>query len=164
MVATDLAARGFDVPGLSHVVNFDLPTSTEIFVHRIGRTGRAGNSGEAFSFCDQNSKHLQENIDISISPKPEVFPWHPFHSEKIENMSAIESLEKANKNRQRKEEDKGKEKVKEKKIIQPVKKAIKVQTKTGNKVKGRKPKITGKGRQKSNRPSNKLQKKRGKRH
>ena len=52
LVATDIAARGIDVDGISHVINFDLPNVAESYVHRIGRTGRAGASGHAVSFCD----------------------------------------------------------------------------------------------------------------
>ena len=52
LVATDIAARGIDVDGISHVVNYDVPNVPETYVHRIGRTARAGNSGEAISLCD----------------------------------------------------------------------------------------------------------------
>jgi ATP-dependent RNA helicase RhlE len=52
LVATDIAARGIDVDGVSHVINFELPNEPESYVHRIGRTARAGNSGIAISFCD----------------------------------------------------------------------------------------------------------------
>jgi ATP-dependent RNA helicase RhlE len=52
LIATDIAARGIDVDGVSHVVNFELPHEPETYVHRIGRTGRAGRQGEALSFCD----------------------------------------------------------------------------------------------------------------
>jgi ATP-dependent RNA helicase RhlE len=59
LVATDLAARGIDVEGISHVLNFDLPHEAETYVHRIGRTGRAGVPGVAISFCDEEErKHL----------------------------------------------------------------------------------------------------------
>ena len=51
MVATDIAARGIDIAGLSHVFNYDLPNEPEAYVHRIGRTGRAGMEGSAVSFC-----------------------------------------------------------------------------------------------------------------
>ncbi len=168
MVATDIAARGFDAPGLSMVVNFDVPTSPEVFVHRIGRTGRAGTTGDAYSFCDQTSRHLQERIDNDIAVQPEIFPWHPFHSDKIQEMSIEESFERREKVRSGKiEQEKPKiklVKVKEKPTRTKNGKPKVVQTKTGNKTEGRKAKITGKGRQKSNRPGNKLQKKRGKRH
>ena len=58
LVATDIAARGIDIDELSHVINYDLPESAETYVHRMGRTGRAGLSGEAFSFCSQDEKNL----------------------------------------------------------------------------------------------------------
>ena len=53
LVATDIAARGIDIDELTHVINFELPNVPETYVHRIGRTGRAGNTGIAISFCDQ---------------------------------------------------------------------------------------------------------------
>ncbi|NUQ66223.1 MAG: DEAD/DEAH box helicase, partial [Pirellulales bacterium] len=60
LVATDIAARGIDVEGISHVLNYDLPEEPETYVHRIGRTGRAGASGFAISFCDgEERKHLK---------------------------------------------------------------------------------------------------------
>lgn len=60
LVATDIAARGIDVEGISHVVNYDMPEEPETYVHRIGRTGRAGASGCAVSFCDaEEQKHLR---------------------------------------------------------------------------------------------------------
>ena len=61
LVATDIAARGIDVEDLSYVINYDLPEVPETYVHRIGRTGRAGNNGVAFSFCDsEERKYLRE--------------------------------------------------------------------------------------------------------
>ena len=51
LVATDIAARGIDVAGLSHVINYDMPMEPEAYIHRIGRTGRAGRDGKAISFC-----------------------------------------------------------------------------------------------------------------
>ena len=60
LVATDIAARGIDVDGVSHVINFDLPNVPESYVHRIGRTARAGNAGMAISFCDSTERaHLR---------------------------------------------------------------------------------------------------------
>ena len=56
LVATDIAARGIDVDDLSHVINFELPNIPETYVHRIGRTGRAGASGIALSFCDMEER------------------------------------------------------------------------------------------------------------
>ena len=55
LVATDIAARGIDVDGITHVINFDLPNVPESYVHRIGRTARAGAAGIALSFCDARS-------------------------------------------------------------------------------------------------------------
>jgi ATP-dependent RNA helicase RhlE len=63
LIATDIAARGIDVEGISHVVNYDLPHEPETYVHRIGRTGRAGASGIAVSFCDQAERKLLKAIE-----------------------------------------------------------------------------------------------------
>jgi ATP-dependent RNA helicase RhlE len=69
LVATDIAARGIDVQELSHVINFDLPNIPETYVHRIGRTGRAGMSGTALSFCDQEEKSYLKDIQKLISKR-----------------------------------------------------------------------------------------------
>ncbi|HAW85970.1 MAG TPA: DEAD/DEAH box helicase [Spirochaetaceae bacterium] len=63
LVATDIAARGIDVDDISHVFNFDLPTEPETYVHRIGRTARAGASGAAISFCDTEEKKLLRQVE-----------------------------------------------------------------------------------------------------
>ncbi|MEM1024093.1 MAG: DEAD/DEAH box helicase [Myxococcota bacterium] len=63
LVATDVAARGIDVDGVSHVVNFDLPNEPESYVHRIGRTGRAGATGMAMSFCDPSERAYLRDIE-----------------------------------------------------------------------------------------------------
>ncbi len=63
LIATDIAARGIDVSGVSHVVNFDLPNIPESYVHRIGRTARAGASGVAISFCDQEERAYLKDIE-----------------------------------------------------------------------------------------------------
>lgn len=63
LVATDVAARGLDVSDVSHVVNFDMPTIAESYVHRIGRTGRAGQSGIAISLCDKSERKLLRDIE-----------------------------------------------------------------------------------------------------
>jgi ATP-dependent RNA helicase DeaD len=63
LVATDVAARGLDVERISHVVNYDIPTDTESYVHRIGRTGRAGRTGDAISFITPRERHLLRAIE-----------------------------------------------------------------------------------------------------
>jgi ATP-dependent RNA helicase RhlE len=74
LVATDVAARGLDVDHISHVFNFDLPMEPEAYVHRIGRTGRAGASGVAISFCDHEERDLLRQIErLSKKPIP-AFP------------------------------------------------------------------------------------------
>ncbi len=63
LVATDVAARGLDVERISHVVNYDIPTDTESYVHRIGRTGRAGRTGDAISFITPRERYLLKHIE-----------------------------------------------------------------------------------------------------
>lgn len=72
LIATDIAARGIDIDELSHVVNFDLPEVPETYVHRIGRTGRAGNSGIALSFCSPEERGLLKEIQKLIGKKIRV--------------------------------------------------------------------------------------------
>jgi len=67
LVATDVAARGIDIPGVSHVYNFDLPEVAENYVHRIGRTARAGATGEAVAFCGPHEYHLLRDIEKLMS-------------------------------------------------------------------------------------------------
>jgi len=78
LVATDIAARGIDIDLLSHVINFDLPEVPETYVHRIGRTGRAGASGIAFSFCDPEEKTYLRDIHNVIRRNIPVVNDHPF--------------------------------------------------------------------------------------
>lgn len=78
LVATDIAARGIDVDNLSHVINFDLPEEPETYVHRIGRTGRAGLSGTAISFCDHEEQSLLRNIRKLINKDIPAKEDHPF--------------------------------------------------------------------------------------
>jgi ATP-dependent RNA helicase RhlE len=78
LVATDIAARGIDVDSLEHVINFDLPDVPETYVHRIGRTGRAGASGVAISFCDGKEEMSNlKDINKLIGQKIPAVP-HPF--------------------------------------------------------------------------------------
>lgn len=78
LVATDIAARGIDIDELSHVINFEIPNIPETYVHRIGRTGRAGLGGVALSLCDTEEKAYLKDINKLISkPIPEITD-HPF--------------------------------------------------------------------------------------
>ena len=80
LVATDVAARGIDVDGITHVFNFDLPNEPESYVHRIGRTGRAGREGQAIAFCDPSEElPLLKDIEKLIGEKVEVDPTHRWH-------------------------------------------------------------------------------------
>jgi ATP-dependent RNA helicase RhlE len=78
LVATDVAARGIDVDGVSHVVNFDIPKDPESYVHRIGRTGRAGAGGVALSFCDRGERGSVRDIERLIRRDLRVVREHPF--------------------------------------------------------------------------------------
>jgi ATP-dependent RNA helicase RhlE len=78
LVATDIAARGLDIDQISHVLNFDLPPVAEVYVHRIGRTGRAGASGIAISFCDQSEKTYLHAIQKWIHKTIDVVKGHAF--------------------------------------------------------------------------------------
>ena len=78
LVATDIAARGIDVDELEYVVNFELPNIAETYVHRIGRTGRAGANGTAFSFCDAEEKEYLRDIEKLISRKIPIIENHPY--------------------------------------------------------------------------------------
>ncbi|MFL0266828.1 DEAD/DEAH box helicase [Candidatus Clostridium radicumherbarum] len=78
LVATDIAARGIDVDKLSHVINFDLPEVPETYVHRIGRTGRAGQQGTAISFCDVEEKDYLKAIEKLICKKIPLIEEHSY--------------------------------------------------------------------------------------
>ena len=78
LVATDIAARGIDIDELTHVINFELPNVPETYVHRIGRTGRAGNTGIALSFCDQEERAELKDIQKLIGKNIPVVDSHPY--------------------------------------------------------------------------------------
>ena len=77
LVATDIAARGIDIDELTHVINFEMPNVPETYVHRIGRTGRAGASGIALSFCDAEEKEYLRDIEKLIARPIPVVEDHP---------------------------------------------------------------------------------------
>lgn len=78
LIATDIAARGIDIDELSHVFNYDLPNVPETYVHRIGRTGRAGLGGVAISFCDFDEKEQLADIENLIGKRLKVVEDHPY--------------------------------------------------------------------------------------
>ena len=78
LVATDIAARGIDVDELEYVINFEMPNPAETYVHRIGRTGRAGAKGTAFSFCDAEEKAYLKDIEKLINKKIPVIEDHAY--------------------------------------------------------------------------------------
>jgi len=78
LVATDIAARGLDVDDLEFVINYEIPNISETYVHRIGRTGRAGANGTAISFCDADEKEYLRDIEKLITKKIEVVDDHPY--------------------------------------------------------------------------------------
>jgi ATP-dependent RNA helicase RhlE len=79
LIATDIAARGIDIDELSHVINFELPNIPETYVHRIGRTGRAGSSGIAYSFCDEEEMEYLKDIQKLIGREIPVVEEQPYH-------------------------------------------------------------------------------------
>ena len=78
LVATDIAARGIDVDEMEFVINYEMPNVSETYVHRIGRTGRAGAKGTAYSFCDAEEKAYLKDIEKLIRKKIPVIDEHPF--------------------------------------------------------------------------------------
>ncbi|MBM4154272.1 MAG: DEAD/DEAH box helicase [Lentisphaerae bacterium] len=85
LVATDIAARGIDVDGITHVINYDLPAEPETYVHRIGRTARAGADGDAISFCCAEERDDLRSIERLVRRPVPVESAHPFHSETARN-------------------------------------------------------------------------------
>ncbi len=84
LVATDIAARGIDIDAISHVINFELPNEPESYVHRIGRTARAGAEGTAYSFCAADERSFLQDIERLIRLKLEIMP-HTYHSEQAQH-------------------------------------------------------------------------------
>ena len=92
LVATDIASRGIDIDRLTHVINFELPEEAETYVHRIGRTGRAGASGIALSFCSQDEIGQLKDIRKLLKKDIDVITGHPFEGNaKPPKLDAIEA-------------------------------------------------------------------------
>jgi ATP-dependent RNA helicase RhlE len=87
LVATDIAARGIDVENLSHVINYEIPNIAETYVHRIGRTGRAGANGTAISFCDWEEKIYLRDIQKLTGKSIPVVSEHPFEMKDLNGNS-----------------------------------------------------------------------------
>ena len=100
LVATDVAARGLDISGVTHVYNFDIPQDPESYVHRIGRTGRAGRTGEAVSFITPREiAHLQVIEKVTNSKMKRLMPPTVKDAQRGQQQVTIEKLEKAIKNK-----------------------------------------------------------------
>ncbi len=84
LVATDIAARGIDIEQMELVINFEIPNIPETYVHRIGRTGRAGHSGQAISFCDYEEKAYLKDIEKLIKQSIPIVDEHPYPMEVFE--------------------------------------------------------------------------------
>lgn len=87
LVATDIAARGIDVDGISHVINYDMPQEAETYVHRIGRTARAGADGDAISFCSPRERDYLRSVERLIRMTVPVDRHHAFHCNEAMNAS-----------------------------------------------------------------------------
>ena len=84
LIATDIAARGIDVDDITHVINFEIPNVAENYVHRIGRTARAGREGIAISFCDAEEKSFIRDIEKATGKAIPVVTQQPYHSKAVE--------------------------------------------------------------------------------
>jgi len=89
LVATDIAARGIDVDNITHVINYEIPDEPESYVHRIGRTGRAGASGTAISLCEAQERSNMRDIERFIKRPIKVVDDHPFHSQTAQTATGM---------------------------------------------------------------------------
>ena len=103
LVATDIAARGIDIDKLSYVINYDIPNIAETYVHRIGRSGRAGEEGTAISICEPEENTFIKDIERLINQKIQLVRENPFPQ--TENpMTAKEKKEWENGKKRNKQE------------------------------------------------------------
>jgi ATP-dependent RNA helicase RhlE len=113
LVATDIAARGIDIDNITHVINFEVPNVAESYVHRIGRTARAGAQGMAISFCDAEERSFIRDIEKLIGLAIPVDREQPFHSEDIANSRILSkgkakaAIESHGRNNQRRRPQRG---------------------------------------------------------
>jgi ATP-dependent RNA helicase RhlE len=91
LIATDIAARGIDIDDITHVINFEIPNVAESYVHRIGRTARAGAQGIAISFCDAEERAFVRDIEKLIGQPIPVVLDHPYHSEQVASSRVMSS-------------------------------------------------------------------------
>ena len=83
LIATDISARGIDIPGITLVINYDLPTDPEMYVHRVGRTGRAKARGTAISFCSPTERSVQGEIETFLDQPIKVLDIHKKEYEQV---------------------------------------------------------------------------------
>jgi ATP-dependent RNA helicase RhlE len=101
LVATDIAARGIDIDDISHVINYDVPNIPESYVHRIGRTARAGASGVALSFCEREERPYVAAIERLIRTRLTVVEDHPHRSPMAEPAQQVRSQGQSQNHQQR---------------------------------------------------------------
>jgi len=107
LVATDIAARGIDIDGISHIINYDLPNEPESYVHRIGRTARAGADGTAFSFCAADEVAFLHDIEKITRQKIDIEGDHPFHAEAVAASHASGKAPRVNRQNQGQRQNRG---------------------------------------------------------
>lgn len=99
LVGTDVAARGIDVDDVTHVFNYDLPNEPEVYVHRIGRTGRGGRAGTAIAFCDSSERGQLSDIEKLIGERIEVIEGHGYPESYEDESSSKGGNSNSNSNR-----------------------------------------------------------------
>jgi ATP-dependent RNA helicase RhlE len=99
LVATDIAARGIDVDELEYVINYEIPNISETYVHRIGRTGRAGANGTAISFCAADEMDYLKDIEKLISKKIEVIKGHQYPMTDLTPVKPVQGQQNQNSHR-----------------------------------------------------------------
>lgn len=87
LIATDVSARGIDIPNVDYVVNYDMPEQSELYVHRVGRTGRGVNRGKAYSFCSENEKELLQDVENLTGNKIAVLEMDHFEYSQVKSQS-----------------------------------------------------------------------------